>query len=255
MNDIYNIVIDLNIRNGETKRINCPSCFGYKTFTATNNMGKLIWNCYKVNCNVSGGTRLRVSTDDIRNSFLNKEKNNTEEDFVLPEYITWNTIEIEPFRNQYKLDKDEVDLLYDVRDHRVVFPICHSGKLIDAVGRSLGKKLPKWKRYGKSTLPYVHGYGKVAVVVEDCVSASVVGDDVYVGVSVLGTSLSESHKQYLSRFSTAIIALDPDAVPKAMSFVKELRGYVENVRAIKLIDDLKYRNPTDLENLDQHRRL
>jgi len=87
------------------------------------------------------------------------------------------------------------------------------------------------------------------------VSAAVVGSDVYVGVAVLGTSLSESHKRYLSQFSTAIIALDPDAVPKAMKFVKELRSYVDSVRVMHLQDDLKYRNPTDLENLDQHRRL
>ena len=104
-------------------------------------------------------------------------------------------------------------------------------------------------------MPYIHGYGSVAVVVEDCVSAAVVGSDVYVGVAVLGTSLSESHKRYLSQFSTAIIALDPDALPKTLQFAKELRGYVDSVRVMKLIDDLKYRNPTDLENLDQHRRL
>ena len=104
-------------------------------------------------------------------------------------------------------------------------------------------------------MPYVHGYGKVAVVVEDCVSAAVVGSDVYVGVAVLGTSLSESHKRYLSQFSTAIVALDPDALPKTLQFMKELRGYVDSVRVMNLIDDLKYRNPTDLENLDQHRRL
>jgi len=87
------------------------------------------------------------------------------------------------------------------------------------------------------------------------VSAAVVGSDVYVGVAVLGTSLSESHKRYLSQFSTAIIALDPDALPKTLQFAKELSNYVDNVRAMRLMDDLKYRNPTDLENLDQHRRL
>ena len=43
----------------------------------------------------------------------------------------------------------------------------------------------------KVHLPYVSGRGKTAVVVEDCISAAVVGDsDVYVGVAVLGTSLS-----------------------------------------------------------------
>jgi len=98
-------------------------------------------------------------------------------------------------------------------------------------------------------LPFVHGCGRVAVVVEDCVSASVVGSDVLVGVAVLGTSLAESHKKYLSRFSTAIIALDPDALPKTLSFAKELRGHVNDIKIIRLTDDLKYRTPVDMENL------
>jgi len=255
MNNIYNIVSDLNISDGETKRLDCPSCNGVKTFTATNNMGSLVWNCYKAGCNLSGGTRVNLTAEDIRNSFAPHVQRQQKEDFVLPEYIVSHSNEIKPFRDQYGLDEDEVELMYDVRDHRAVFPICHSGKIIDATGRALGKRLPKWKRYGNSDLPYVYGYGKVAVVVEDCVSAAVVGSDVYVGVAVLGTSLSESHKRYLSQFSTAIIALDPDALPKTLQFAKELSNYVDNVRAMRLIDDLKYRNPTDLENLDQHRRL
>ena len=67
--------------------------------------------------------------------------------------------------------------------------------------------------------------------------------------SVLGTSLSEAHKKYLSRFSTAIIALDPDALPKTLAFAKELRGYVKDVRVLKLKDDLKYYNEEDITNL------
>jgi hypothetical protein len=30
---------------------------------------------------------------------------------------------------------------------------------------------------------------------------------------------------------------------------KELRGHVNDVRVLRLNDDLKYRNPTDMENL------
>ena len=66
---------------------------------------------------------------------------------------------------------------------------------------------------------------------------------------MLGTSLSEGHKRFLSQFSTAIIALDPDALPKTLQFTKELRGYVDNVRALRLTDDLKYRNSNDIEKL------
>jgi len=151
-------------------------------------------------------------------------------------------------------------LMYDVKEDRVVFPNRHNGIMVDASGRTLGKRLPKWKRYGNSSLPYTFGYGKTAVVVEDCVSAAIVGatsrdgcsdSDGFVGVAVLGTSLSEGHRQYLSQFSTAIIALDPDALPKTLQIAKELRGYVHTVKVLRLDDDLKYRNPTDFENL-QH---
>ena len=255
MNNIYNTVSDLDIPIGETKRMNCPVCNGYKTFTATNNMGSLVWNCYKANCSVSGNKRVHLTSDDIRKSLSYIDSAKKVDNFVMPEYVVGHAKEVLPFRKQYGLDEDLVELYYDVKEHRVVFPVTHGCDIKDAVGRSLGKRLPKWKRYGDSDLPYVYGCGKVAVVVEDCVSASVIGNDVYVGVAVLGTSLSESHKRYLSQFSTAIVALDPDALPKTLQFVKELRGYVEEVKAIKLVDDLKYRNPTDLENLDQHRRL
>ena len=99
-------------------------------------------------------------------------------------------------------------------------------------------------------MPYASGRGKTAVVVEDCVSAAIVGDGgVYVGVAVLGTSLSTGHKRYLSQFSTAIIALDPDALPKTLQFARELRQYVDTIKILYLRDDLKYRNPTDFENL------
>jgi DNA primase len=73
---------------------------------------------------------------------------------------------------------------------------------------------------------------------------------------VLGTSLSESHKAYLTQFSTAVIALDPDAAPKTLSIAKELRGHVKNVRVLRLKDDIKYRHPDDmalLNNLNQQR--
>jgi len=160
----------------------------------------------------------------------------------MPEYVV-------PYDKEsfYGIPNDK--LMYDVKEHRVVFPVIHDGRVVDASGRSLGKRIPKWKRYGKSDLPFVSGHGKVAVVVEDCVSASVIDSEVYVGVAVLGTSLSESHKQYLSRFSTAIIALDPDALPKIMAFAKELRAYVNDVRVLRLKDDLKYMKEDDIKNL------
>ena len=248
MNNIYNIISDMNVPVGTTVRTKCPSC-GQRTFTVTNNMGSLVWNCFRMSCDLKGGTRVRMSVDDIRTQLSDAERFASAE-FDVPEYlvpanhdvITWAS-------DTYGLDAAELGLLYDVREHRAVFPIMHEGKIVDATGRALGKRLPKWRRYGKSGLPYVSGCGKVAVVVEDCVSAAVVGSGNAVGVAVLGTSLSDAHKKYLAQFSTAIIALDPDAVRKTLMMAKELRGHVNDVRVLYLTDDLKYRNPTDMKNL------
>jgi len=248
MNNIYNIVSDMNVPVGSTVRTKCPSC-GQRTFTVTNNMGSLVWNCFRMSCDLKGGTRVRMTVDDIRTQLSDAERFAGAE-FAVPEYlvpanhdvITWAS-------DTYGLDAAELGLLYDVREHRAVFPIMHEGKIVDATGRALGKRLPKWRRYGKSGLPYAHGCGKVAVVVEDCVSAAVVGGGNFVGIAVLGTSLSDAHKKFLAQFSTAVIALDPDAVRKTLLMAKELRGHVDDVRVLYLTDDLKYRNPTDMTNL------
>ena len=251
MYTIQSIISDMEIPNGHTKRMNCPECGGIKTFTVTNNMGSLVWNCYKASCNVRGGNRVHLSAEDIRAGFTGA-KEFAEDTFELPSYIIphRNRRAVLKFCYEYGFEPDDVGVSYDIKEDRVVFPISHNGKLVDATGRALGKRLPKWKRYGKSGLPFSHGCGKVAVVVEDCVSAAVVGGESFVGVAILGTSLQESHKGYLSQFSTAVIALDPDALPKTLQMAKELRGHVNDVRVLRLTDDLKYRNPTDMEKLN-----
>ena len=249
MDNIYNIVSDMDVPVGTTKRVACPNC-GEKTFTVTNNMGSLVWNCYRASCGVKGGSRVRMSADDIRAGFTGADDFAKQDTFKLPDYIVPHNLDIAEIAMElYGLDAKALGLMYDVKENRMVFPIVHDGKVVDATGRSLGKRLPKWRRYGKSGLPYVSGRGKVAVVVEDCLSAAVVGYGTFVGVALLGTSLQETHKGYLSQFSTAIIALDPDALPKTLQMAKELRGHVNDVRVLRLTDDLKYRNPTDMENL------
>ena len=248
--NIQSIIDDLALVNGQTKRMSCPACNTKNTFTITNNMGKIIWNCYKAGCSVSGGTRTQLTADDIRKSLGSVAEETHVSTFSKPDWFVRDDAKIRDFCDQWELDPQDLGLLYDVKEHRVVFPVVHSGVTVDATGRSLGKRIPKWKRYGKSDLPYASGRGKTAVVVEDCVSAAIVGDGgVYVGVAVLGTSLSNGHKKYLSQFSTAIIALDPDALPKTLQFARELRQYVDTIKILYLRDDLKYRNPTDFENL------
>ena len=249
MSNIYNIVSDMDVAVGTTVRTECPSC-GQRTFTVTNEMGTLKWNCFRASCTVKGSTQVSMSIDDIKTVLLGHESDDKPVPFALPEYIvTPPWVVLEWASELYGLDAQELGLMYDVKDSRVVFPIRHDGQIVDATGRALDKSPIKWKRYGKSSLPYVHGCGKTAVVVEDCVSAAVVGGDDYVGVAVLGTSLLDEHKRYLTQFSTAIIALDPDALMKSIEFARELQSYVDDVRVVKLTDDLKYRNPEDFDKL------
>jgi len=242
----------LDIADGSSIRMDCPECKGRKTFTVTNNNGHLLWNCYKASCNVSGTHKMNMSAESIYKRLNMTEENYTTE-FCMP-------VNIVPLSSEYEqamawafgwnLSPNRHGLMYDIREHRVVFPVVHGGVTVDATGRAIGKRLPKWKRYGNNRLPYVHGYGKVAVVVEDCISAAVVGDDRHTGVALMGTSMSNEQKQYLSQFSTALVALDKDAVNKALQVAKELKGVVEKVKILMLKDDLKYGNDKDIELLN-----
>ncbi len=235
--------IDLNI--GETKRTNCPHCGGYNTFTITNDDGNLVWNCYKLSCNVRGKKKTILSSEDL--VALYNKKHTDDCSFDLPDCVVpgENRQAVIEFTNTWGISV--FDLMYDAKEHRVVFPIKYGNEIVDAVGKALTRKLPKWKRYGKSPLPYQFGSGNAAVVVEDCISANVAGNvDGIVGVALLGTNLLEKHKHLLSKFSTVTVALDPDAMLKSLEMVKELRNYVSNVRAVKLKDDLKYKNEDDI---------
>ena len=64
--NIREYVNDLHITVGETKRMDCPSCTSKNTFTVTNNMGALLWNCYKLSCSLSGSSRVTLTIEDIR---------------------------------------------------------------------------------------------------------------------------------------------------------------------------------------------
>ena len=159
--NIKEYISDMHLVNGETKRTNCPVCNGIKTFTATNNMGQLVWNCYKAGCRVSGGTRTHLTSDDIRKSLGTVADETEAVTFQKPEWIVKDYSMIQNFCRDWELHPSNLGLLYDVREDRVVFPVVHNNIMVDATGRALGKKLPKWKRYGKNPLPYVYDMVKL----------------------------------------------------------------------------------------------
>lgn len=124
-----------------------------------------------------------------------------------------------------------------------MFPITSAkGRMVDAVGRSLRGDTPKWLRYTGKGDYYTQGSGSVAVVVEDCISAAVVARRVHgvTGFAILGTQLTKTHRDALQKFDRVLVALDPDAFSKTLSYTQQLKGCDINATAIPLKDDLKY---------------
>ena len=80
-----------NLDVGQTKRMNCPICKGSKTFTITNVMGKIMWNCYKASCNVSGSKNVTMSADTIKKAM--NQKNVIDYDtFEMPSNIVFGGV-------------------------------------------------------------------------------------------------------------------------------------------------------------------
>jgi len=259
--DIDTILRDVDVDVGMTKRMDCHFCGGKNTFTITNSMGSILFNCYKASCSVSGNRRVNLTVNQIRNI----KQPTVDEKFVLPEYIV--PIRSNRFTNpiggelswKEKIWKDHC--LQDVKEDRAVFLIKDSDKgvVVDAIGAATDKRLPKWKRYGSSRHPFVSWNGKggdggdnSCVLVEDCYSACTASKHGITGVALLGTNLLDEHKRFIcNNFDTVVVALDPDALQKTLQIRKELQSWVRTAKVLRLTDDLKYEEDIDINNLKE----
>tara|TARA_B100000214_G_scaffold368821_1_gene340933 strand:- start:366 stop:1157 length:792 start_codon:yes stop_codon:yes gene_type:complete len=258
--DINTILQDNDVPIGSTKRMDCQFCGGKNTFTITNSMGSILFNCYKASCSVSGSRRVPMTVEQIRNV----KRDTVPETFVLPEHVV--PIREDRFDNpiggltwKEKIWKDYC--LNDVKENRAVFVIKDSekGMIVDAIGASTDNRLPKWKRYGSSRHPFVAWNGKggdggdnSCVLVEDCYSACTVAKYGVTGVALLGTNLLEEHKRFLCHnFDKVVVALDPDALQKTLQIRKELQSWVRTVMVLRLTDDIKYEEDIDINNMKE----
>jgi hypothetical protein len=243
-------VYDLQLQEGQVWRGTCPACKRPKTFTAKNDMGTMLWNCYANSCNESGATHVNLRVEDIKR-FLYKDQDAATDipEFSLPPWVVVdnNQPQLINLCGRYELDETLLDLRYDVREDRVVFPIYQNGLIVDAAGRAMMGVQPKWRRYGVARTAFVtRTPGTKAVVVEDCISAAVVETLGGVGFALLGTTLLDEHKQMLRKYSKVIVALDPDARSKTLQYTRELKSAGIDAYALNLYDDIKYRNSPDV---------
>ena len=248
----------LDLREGESRRMGCPSCHQYRgsnTFTVTKEMGVIKYNCYKLDCSIGGyhHTDLTAAEVKILMSKLEKPKQMEPETMEIPEYVVQPTAEHDKFHkfvNRWGIVDNR--LLYDVKDERVVFPIHYKGRIIDANGRAVGGKLPKWYRYTGKADYYTVGTGSNLLVVEDCVSALVAYQELpnVTAMAILGTSLTSAHMAKIGEYNNVIVALDPDAAHKTLQFSREIELWTgSKSTAFRLDDDIKYRLDDDLQRL------
>jgi len=206
-----------------------------------------LWYCFHADCNVSGRTGITLTKEHASRSFRGTQA-------VPPASRTNNTYEIpDTFVSLSRsLDAElyvkrvqaydaylsgRADIRYDFKRNRVVFLVKDGNKVVDAAGRSIDGRTPKWYRYSSSKHPFVCGSGATAIVLEDCASACAVSQST-VGVALLGTNLLSEHIEALKQYDRVFIALDKDATDKAITMVRALHTHVPT-KLMVLRTDLK----------------
>lgn len=262
--NIRQFVNDLGLtEGGRPYRGDCPECRGRNTFTATNNMGDIKYNCFKLGCTVGGiyGTDMTAAEihryreqQQQQRAYTNikKEKDTME----IPEFVV--TPKASHTKHQRYIRRWGIalgDVMYDVKDERVVFPIKHDGRIVDAVGRAVGKKQnPKWYRYTGEADYYTIGTGSTLLIVEDVVSAVIAVQEMpYItAMAILGTSMNPKHFEKIGEYEKVIIALDPDAIGKTVEYRREIELWTgRKTTAMNLQDDIKYKMEEDLDKLKE----
>ena len=250
---MHKYIEDLDLGEGDTVRGDCPDCGGKNTFTANKSGGAVLYNCYKLGCKISGVHTVGMTAADIQARMQEVEQDKPKpkvEIMELPEYVVRSGSGLDAFRDKW--DLWDQGLMYDLKDRRAVFPIFIDNVLIDAVGRALAGAEPKWLRYTGKANYFIGGTGKTVVVVEDVISAITVAKLGFTGMAILGTSLSVAHMEQLGNYSQVIVALDPDAAHKTLSFRQEIEAWTGVATiALRLDDDIKYRVESDIEQLKE----
>ena len=263
-----------------TMRRDCVNCGGKNTLTISNLAGKVVWNCYKAGCDLSGGRALdntKTSADYVRQRLDMKRRHFKFDAQVappppprvqMPQVLSSpkNHPKVLEFLRQNNCGpafvrplESFVRIFYDPQQDRVLF--CATD-LSGAVGKSLAPwRKPKWIIYGQRPPLFVCGAyvhqlsGQHIVLVEDALSACAVfgADCGAVGAAILGTNLSTDTILALKSGNPAAITvcLDSDAGRKAIAMKQQLQAAMPHTPvSVNLLTgpDLKHLAPTEVCN-------
>ena len=239
-------------------RSDCPVCGKKNTFSVTDDGLNRMWHCFHADCNVSGRTGVTLSREHAKKALsrarslktTTPSSSRTSNTYEIPDtFVSLSrSLDAETYVKRVNAYDaylaGRVDIRFDFKRNRAVFLVKRGNKVVDAIGRSLNGRTPKWYRYGNNKHPFVCGSGAIAILVEDCASACAVSKPT-VGVALMGTNLLTEHIETLRKFQTIYVALDKDATDKAVDMVRVLNNHVSTKLMI-----LK----TDLKNMDKDER-
>jgi len=246
MNWIKNYVGNLHIVHNGRYRGDCPLCGRINTFSVTDTGFERLWYCFHADCHTKGSTGVQLTKENSKVAF--KEKITSTE--INSEFEIPNTF-VSLSRNKQAEDYVKkvgsyeaylsglTDIRYDLQQDRVVYLVksISNGRVVDATGRALTNRKPKWRRYGDNKSPFVCGTTDNVFVVEDCPSACSVSG-LTTGLALMGTTLLDEHIEVIRNYKKVYIALDKDATGKAILLMRKLRNYVPT-KLIVLNKDLK----------------
>lgn len=258
---VREFVLDLGLTDGQSVRCTCPVCHSPNDFSVSNIDGLILYRCYKLSCHTSSAIPVSLSVTEIQERLRNRDvelsKKKASDLWVIPEYViaaSQNNKALQTFIDRW--DLHDVEILFDVKDKRAVFPIRSNNSLIDATGRSLDGGIPKWFRYTGNAPVYTSCRGKpngTVVIVEDVISANTISSvcPSVTGMAILGTTLSSIHIEHIQDFVHIIVALDPDATHKTLKYKREIESWTDrHTIAMRLQDDIKYKTEADIQKLE-----
>ncbi len=239
-------------------RSDCPVCGKKNTFSVTDDGLNRMWHCFHADCNVSGRTGITLSREHAKKALsrarslktATPSSSRTNNTYEIPDTFVSvsRSLDAETYVKRVNAYDaylaGRVDIRFDFKRNRAVFLVKHGNRVVDATGRSLNGRNPKWYRYGTSHYPFVCGHHSTAVVVEDCASACAISN-IVTGVALMGTSLLPQHLATLSNYPNFFVALDKDATDKAVDMVRVLRSVAPTKMMILR---------TDLKNMDKDER-
>ena len=255
--DVRMMSLDLDIgeqRNG----LVCPKCFGGehhdKSFGITRTESGLLYNCFRNKCRFHGFLK--------SSSLGHKHFTNAAKLPKLYEHPTRSPTEKERdwlFEHHHMRGAACLAIRVELETDRFVFPILNIMNHTigygtkDYLGVTTG---PKWIHYFEQPKqPKLHmriqPHHKFVVVVEDIMSANKLYALGIPAVAILGTELSSENAVYLMElgFTTLVLALDPDAMGKALKIRNKYKLLFSDIIIEVLEKDVKDTPPNRLMSL------